>query len=525
MPPSSLIAAGSVGAVLLAATTVVLTTTSASALACLPESIGVTGAVPAAQALTAAQAANAKLMVTAAVDRRMPSRAAVIAVATALQESRLRNLASQALPESLTYPHDDVAGGDHDSVGLFQQRAGWGTVQQRMTPAFAVGAFLDALNQVQGWEAMPLTRVAQAVQVSGHPDAYAQWEAQAQAIVNGLLRRPTDAGSGDQAAGDGPGLYVEGDGLLATLAGALPVTYNAGPVTASVQRGRTTAEGLADLKAYRGTLPASLLVSLGDADHITGKTAGAFRTRVRKVLALAHHGRTIYWLTAPGADAANRVLRQEAGSDPDLQLVDVDSAAQAHPEWRTGGALNAAGVAGATTVLENALGTNTGEDPTDPANVSSVAGCSDGLGGYSTVPVADCIFNLPRSTPRRCQDAIRWALAQQDGPAQWYRKCLAFVARAYGYASSGVGSPYTAREFWLESTRKHPGDPHPPAGALVFWNGGSAGHVALSTGNGEVISNDIRGNGTIALVPLTEITQRWHDPYLGWTDPYFPHGT
>lgn len=56
----------------------------------------------------------------------------------------------------------------------------------------------------------------------------------------------------------------------------------------------------------------------------------------------------------------------------------------------------------------------------------------------------------------------------------------------------------------------------------MFWNGGSAGHVALSAGNGMVISNDIRGNGTIALVPLAEISQRWNNPYLGWTDPYFP---
>jgi hypothetical protein len=501
--------------------TVVVTATDAAPLACLPSGVSLNGVVPATAGLSTAQAANATIIVSVVVDRRMPSRAAVIAVATALQESRLRNLASQAVPESLTYPHDDVASGDHDSVGLFQQRAGWGTVLQRMTPTFAVGAFLDALDRVQGWEAMPLTEAAQAVQVSGHPDAYAPWEAQAQAIVNGLLRRPTDAGSGDQAAGDRPGLYVEGDGLLATLAGALPVTYHTGPVTTSVQRARTTAQGLADLTAHRRALPGSLLVSLGGADHLTGETAGTFRTRVRKVLALAGHDRTVYWLTDPGADTANSVLRQEAATDPALQLVDVADAVRAHPEWISGSALNTAGVAGAATVLKNALGTNTGDDPTD---VGGGAGCSDGLGGYSTVPVADCSFTLLRPNPRGCQDAIRWALAQQDGPAQWYRKCLAFVARAYGYTYSGVGSPYTAREFWLESSRKHPGDPTPPAGALVFWNGGSAGHVALAAGNGMVVSNDIRGNGTIALVPMAEITTRWHDPYLGWTDPYFPGG-
>ncbi|WP_183061566.1 hypothetical protein [Motilibacter peucedani] len=518
------IAAGTAGVVLSAGLVTVVTGTTAAAVQCLPSSVSITGTVPPSAALTPAQAANATTIVSAVVDRRMPSRAAVIAVATAMQESRLLNLASEAVPESLTYPHDDVAPGDHDSVGLFQQRPsqGWGAVQQLMTPSFAAGAFLDALEQVQGWEAMPLTQAAQAVQRSGAPDAYAQWEQQAQSIVNGLLGRPDDPGTGDQTVGDAPGLYVEGDGLLAALAGATPVTFNSGLVTSSVQRGRTTAEGIADLTAHRTTLPGSLLVSLGAADHLTSETASTYRTQVRSVLALAHDGHTVYWLTDPGADVANGVLREEATADNDLQLVDLDYAVQAHPEWMTGTALNDAGVTGATKLLKNALGTNTDDDPTDPTNVDSGSGCSDGLGGYSSVPVADCTFTLARANPRSCQDAIRWALAQQDGPAQWYRKCLNFVARSYGYAHSGVGAPYTAREFWLESTHQHPLDPNPPAGALVFWNGGSAGHVALSAGNGLVISNDIRGHGTIALVPLSEITERWHDPYLGWADPYFP---
>jgi hypothetical protein len=55
----------------------------------------------------------------------MPRRALVVAVATAMQESNLHNLANDQIPESSRYPHQG-SGTDHDSVGLFQQRASSG---------------------------------------------------------------------------------------------------------------------------------------------------------------------------------------------------------------------------------------------------------------------------------------------------------------------------------------------------------------------------------------------------------------
>src|SRR3954447_13739104 len=117
---------------------VVVTGGGASAVACLPPSVSVSGSVPASAALDEAQTRNATTIVSEVVSRRMPTRAANVAIATALQESGLRNLASLAVPESLLFPHDGVADGDRDSVGMFQQRAGWGSVRQRMTPAYAV---------------------------------------------------------------------------------------------------------------------------------------------------------------------------------------------------------------------------------------------------------------------------------------------------------------------------------------------------------------------------------------------------
>jgi hypothetical protein len=124
----------------------------------------------------------------------LPQRAYVIAVATAIQESQLRNLASTRIPESYQY-NAEGDGSDHDSVGLFQQRpsAGWGFVSQLMDPTYSAGAFYSALLRVPGWESMELTWAAQRVQVSAYPYAYAKHEPRAQEIVQALLAPPAPA--------------------------------------------------------------------------------------------------------------------------------------------------------------------------------------------------------------------------------------------------------------------------------------------------------------------------------------------
>ena len=77
---------------------------------------------------------------------------------------------------------------DQDSLGLFQQRpsSGWGSAQQVMDPTYSAQSFYKALVQVPGWDKMPLTDAAQAVQVSAFGDRYAQWEALAGDVVNSL---------------------------------------------------------------------------------------------------------------------------------------------------------------------------------------------------------------------------------------------------------------------------------------------------------------------------------------------------
>nr|WP_233600063.1 hypothetical protein [Micromonospora sp. M71_S20] len=137
--------------------------------------------------LTQAQMDNAKVIVDVGAELKMPRRAMVVAVATAMQESRLYNLASDVLPESSRYPHQG-SGSDHDSVGLFQQRpsSGWGTVRELMRPSYAARAFYLALRDVPGWQQMSVAGAAQAVQISAFPDAYAQHEQLATTVVAAL---------------------------------------------------------------------------------------------------------------------------------------------------------------------------------------------------------------------------------------------------------------------------------------------------------------------------------------------------
>ncbi|WP_406069348.1 hypothetical protein [Micromonospora sp. NBC_01638] len=137
--------------------------------------------------LDQAQMDNAKIIVDVGLELKMPRRALVVALATAMQESNLYNLASDVLPESAGYPNQG-SGSDHDSVGLFQQRpsSGWGTVAELMRPSYAARAFYTALNEIPGWQNMSVTAAAQSVQISAYPDAYAQHEPRATTVAAAL---------------------------------------------------------------------------------------------------------------------------------------------------------------------------------------------------------------------------------------------------------------------------------------------------------------------------------------------------
>ena len=115
--------------------------------------------------------ANARTVIGVGKGAGIPEQGQVIALMTAMQESKFVNYLTPV---------------DHDSLGIFQQRpsTGWGTPEQITDVPTSSKSFYGVapfgsnpgLIQIAGWETMPPGEVCQAVQVSAYPDRYAQWE-------------------------------------------------------------------------------------------------------------------------------------------------------------------------------------------------------------------------------------------------------------------------------------------------------------------------------------------------------------
>ena len=148
--------------------------------------------------LEVSQAENASLIAAVAVRQDYPPRAATVALATAYQESGLRNL-----------DH-----GDRDSLGLFQQRPsqGWGSRAQISDPYYSTQTFYDHLMDVEGYREMSVTEAAQRVQRSADGSAYAQHEADAEALTRALTGRDQASFSCRLAAVPTPSPYAAAAG-------------------------------------------------------------------------------------------------------------------------------------------------------------------------------------------------------------------------------------------------------------------------------------------------------------------------
>jgi hypothetical protein len=125
------------------------------------------------------QAANSATIAAVATRKNLPERAVIIAYATAMQESHIRNL----------------TGGDRDSVGMFQQRPsqGWGTVDQLRDPVQATSKFFDALVKVKDYLDRDVHDAAQRVQRSADGNAYAQHEDEARVLAQAYTGRAATA--------------------------------------------------------------------------------------------------------------------------------------------------------------------------------------------------------------------------------------------------------------------------------------------------------------------------------------------
>ncbi|MFD7017526.1 C40 family peptidase [Streptomyces sp. NPDC059928] len=167
--------------------------------------------------LPAEQVPNARTIVATGISLGVPAKGQIIALATAMQESRLRNLSS----------------GDRDSLGLFQQRPsqGWGTAEQIRDPVYASEKFYKALLQVPGWQQLAVTQAAQKVQRSGFPDAYAQWEPLASALQKAIAATFPDAGKAPGTSKESPAststcaASTDGSGYGPIPEGSVPKGY------------------------------------------------------------------------------------------------------------------------------------------------------------------------------------------------------------------------------------------------------------------------------------------------------------
>ncbi|MEU4409415.1 hypothetical protein AB0F88_33305 [Streptosporangium sp. NPDC023963] len=120
----------------------------------------------------------ARAVVAAVRARGLPREAAVIAITTAIVETGVRNINREV---------------DHDSLGVFQQRATWGSAAQRLDVAWATGAFLDKMLRRYpdgSWRTAVVGDVCQRVQVSKYPERYQPQAADGQLIVSSLWPEP-----------------------------------------------------------------------------------------------------------------------------------------------------------------------------------------------------------------------------------------------------------------------------------------------------------------------------------------------
>ncbi|GAA2744763.1 hypothetical protein GCM10009868_23650 [Terrabacter aerolatus] len=216
------------------------------------------------------QTANAALISALSIKRGLPPRAATIALTTAFQESKIRNLRY----------------GDRDSLGLFQQRPsqGWGTAEQILDPVHATNAFYDALVKYRGYETADITTIAQQVQKSGFPEAYRDHEGQGRVLASTL--------TGHSPAGltcrlDAVKTSVSPQRVASDLAeqmGVVSARPGSGLLTVTA-RDTTTAWAVAQWAVARADLYGASKVTIGDrawqrSDGDVGWSSGAAGTTV-----------------------------------------------------------------------------------------------------------------------------------------------------------------------------------------------------------------------------------------------------
>ena len=264
---------------------------------------GGTAQTVADQSLDAEQLANAATIVQVVEGRGLPAYAATVALATAYQESKLHNI-TQAV--------------DHDSLGLFQQRAMYYTAAVAADPVKATNAFLDLLVQQPNWQTRRLTDVAADVQKPYEPyrGLYAQWQPLAGQLTTQLW-------TGTTASSPGPG----------GPAGGVPCPGNgadtgnpAGPASPTPGPGGLTLTG-----SSAGNSAVTFAVAQLGKPYVWGAQGpGSFDCSGLTMAAWARAGVTIPRVTYTQATTGTPVSVQDARTG-DLVLIPGSDGTAANP--------------------------------------------------------------------------------------------------------------------------------------------------------------------------------------------------
>lgn len=506
---------------------------------------------------SAEQVAIARAAAQLADQRHLPARAKLVILSAGFQESGIRNL--------------DY--GDRDSVGWLQQRASWGSVAQRMDPVYAAGKFYDALVRVNGWETLPITVAAQRVQVSGFPDAYAKWEGSARSLlallgdtsstggagfVPVVELNPSGAGNWQSAVRDGQFWFVyqardsRHEGVIHRLSDRgreldkMTAEGADHAVSFVVTRGRVSVAFYGSVRTFtykphttiarahtrktswpHGEIamdPGGQNVVIRNGNHYRAFDAASrkpvgveVRTETGSRQGFGIEGTTLYVLTGP-TNAAARVDSYDFTTGRSLGTVDVTRAGlegvpgNREPEGMFGSQFGVKVYTGDRRRLRI-------------YQLSAAGHCAPDAAAAGGGPVPAEFDH--QGNPRTVEQAVAWMQRSMPNGAPGepvLNACERYMNLAYGL---GGGYP-TAIAHWNAPGPKTAGMSVPPRGALVFWRSGNpAGHVALSLGNGQVISTDFDGTdyraGRLSAGPITAI-DRW-GPRLGWRAPNFRAGT
>jgi len=279
-----------VEAVLLLVAVLLAVVSSASTQTCGAGSKAAAGGTSVASFSSPDAAANAQTIVLTTAKLGLSQRAAVIAVATAMDESSL-----------IVLDHGDLAG--PDSRGLFQQRASWGSVAQRMDPATSTTLFLTRMITIPDWQRRALTEVAHTVQGNSDPNVYAPFEAPATAMVTRFWP------AGTPVAGTTPSAELAADTTAASGG-------SAGPAGCPGTGGQTKVTTTSYPVPGGGTQPVDVAIPLGAGPG----------TPARPAIVMVHGGGFYFGNRAELADATS------AAADHGYIVLNIDYDLAA-PRW------------------------------------------------------------------------------------------------------------------------------------------------------------------------------------------------